>query len=305
MKTKLWLVVIAALALMPEVRAEEFIEEYSEEDINEAEMPTVKGDGTPYGWRAKLNRASLAVTSTHVDNAKEYRNSPNAKLSGDSETVTKGTLDFALEYDQPNYLWTNALFAEYGKTKLKPVDGPDVTSENSDKILLSTDYARKLWRYEEADIGPFVNLAYQTEFEPNDGAPRTKIIRGMGGIKMFEGSYIKNLYAAALGEYDFTYDDAVSKLGYEIGLKAEYPLREGVKFDVDAYYRDYVSYSRYQATDFEYELSATGRMMVDVYKDFAFGPYIEYFQAKDRGSRKEGSSTIIGVSVDYSGLWNL
>ena len=45
--------------------------------------------------------------------------------------------------------------------------------------------------------------------------------------------------------------------------------------------------------------------MVDVYDNFAFGPYIQYFQAKDRGSKKEGSSTIIGVVIDYSDLWNL
>ena len=285
MKYKLGLMLAAVLTMSLPAQAEETAEEY--------------------GWRAKLNKASLELTSTEVKNAREYRNSPNSRLNSDSEDVTKGVLDFAMEYNQPEYLWTNSVFAEYGKTKLKPVDGPDVISENSDKILLSTDYARKVWRYWDADVGPFVNLAYQTEFEPNDNAPRTKIIRGMAGIKMFEGPYIKSLYAAGFGEYDFTYSDEVTKYGAEIGLKAEYPLREGVKFDVDTYLREYIDYSRYQATDFKYEVDFTGRMMVDVYKNFAFGPYIEYFRAKDRGSDKYGSSTIIGVAVDYSGMWNL
>lgn len=285
MKYKLGVMLAVALTMSLPAQAEETAEEY--------------------GWRAKLNKASLELTSTEVKNAGEYRNSPNSRLNSDSEDVTKGVLDFAMEYNQPEYLWTNSVFAEYGKTKLKPVDGPDVISENSDKILLSTDYARKVWRYWDADVGPFVNLAYQTEFEPNDNAPRTKIIRGMAGIKMFEGPYIKSLYAAGFGEYDFTYSDEVTKYGAEIGLKAEYPLREGVKFDVDTYLREYIDYSRYQATDFKYEFDFTGRMMVDVYKNFAFGPYIEYFRAKDRGSDKYGSSTIIGVAVDYSGMWNL
>lgn len=285
MNGKFWRALLLALILIPEAQAEE--------------------TASNYGWRAKLNKASLAITSTQVDNAREYQNSPNSKLSADSESVIKGALDFALEKDEAEYLWTNSVFAEYGKTKLKPLDGPDVTSENSDKILLTTDYARKMWRYWDADVGPFASLGYQTEFEPNDGAPRTKILRGKAGLKMFEGKYIKELYGAAVGEYDFTYSDEVSKYAYEIGIKAEYPLQEGVKFDVDGYYRDYLGYSRYQPTDFEYELSITGRMMVKVYNDFAFGPYIEYFQAKDRVSHKEGSSTIIGVAIDYSGLWNL
>ena len=258
-----------------------------------------------YGWRANLNKASLEISSTTVKNAKEYKDSPNSKLSSDSETVTKGVLDFYLDYNQEKYLWSNNLFAEYGKTKIKPVEGPDVTTENADKILLSTDYARKVWRYWEADVGPFVRAEYQTEFEKNDDAPRTKIARGLTGIKMFEGKYIKDMYAAAFGEYDFTYRKNVSKYGYEIGLRAEYPFREGVKFDVDTYFRDYLGYSSYNAKDFKYELNATARMMVDIYKNFSFGPYVQYLQAKDRGSKKYGSSTIIGVAVDYSGLWNL
>ena len=265
----------------------------------------VDANGNPYGWRVNLNKASLEVSSTEVKNAKEYKDSPNSNLSSDSETVTKGVLDLFVDYNQEKYLWSNNLFAEYGKTKIKPVEGPDVSSENADKILLSTDYARKVWRYWDADVGPFVRAEYQTEFEKNENAPRTKIARGLTGIKMFEGKYIKDMYAAAFGEYDFTYSKNVSKYGYELGLRGEYPLREGIKFDVDTYFRDYLGYSSYNAKDFKYEWNIQARMMVDIYKNFAFGPYIQYLQAKDRGSHKYGSSTVIGVAADYSGLWNL
>lgn len=261
-------------------------------------------NGNLYGWRANLKKASFEISSTEVKNAKEYKDSPNSSLSSDSETVTKGVLDFYLDYNQPNYLWSNNLFAEYGKTKIRPIDGPDVTSENADKILLSTDYARKVWRYMKADIGPFVKAEYQTEFDKNEDAPRTQLVRGLAGVKMFEGEYIQNMYAGAFGEYDFTYSKDVSKVGYEIGLKGNYPFREGIKFDVDTYFRNYLGYSTYNAKDFRYELNFMARMMVDIYKNFSFGPYIQYLRAQDRGSHEYGSSTIIGVAADYSGLWN-
>lgn len=259
-----------------------------------------------YGWSAVLKKAAVEVSSTEVKNSKEYKDSPNAELSGDSETVTKGIFDFSLINQQEKYKWDNNLFMEYGKTKLKPYEGPDVTNETADKILLSTDYARKVWRYWEADVGPYVNLAYQTEFEPNDDAPRTKIARGTTGIKMFDGQYIKNLYVAGVGEYDFTYShDKTTKFAYEIGLLAEYPLREGVKFNLDTYFRDYVVYSSYNPHDFEYEYSAKADMMVDIYKGLALGPYVQYFRAQDRGSKKYGSSTIIGVEASFGGSWGL
>lgn len=274
---------------------------------NASDKLSPEGAGSEaYGWTANLKKAAIQLTSTEVSNAEEYRDSPNSQLSGDSETVVKGVFDFALTQEKENYKWENSLFMEYGKTKLKPVDGPNVENETADKILLATDYARKVWQYWGAYVGPFANLAYQTEFEPNDDAPRTKIFRGMTGLKMFDGKYIKNLYGAIVGEYDFTYShDKTTKAAYEIGLEAEYPLREGVTFNVDSYFRDYFAYSAYNPTDFEYELSAKANMMVDIYEGLQIGPFIQYFRAEDRGSKKYGASTIIGIEGSYGGSWGL
>ena len=195
---------------------------------------------------------------------------------------------------------------EYGKTKVRPHNEPNIENETADKILLSSDYARKSWRLWDADVGPFANLAYQTEFDPNEDAPRTKILRGTTGVKMFDGPVIKNMYAALVGEYDFTYKhDKTTKLAYEVGLEASYPLREGINFNFNTYFRDYFEYSNYNPHDFDYEWNTKADMMVDVYNGLAIGPYIQYFRAKDRGSRKYGSSTIIGVEGSFGGAWGL
>ena len=53
-------------------------------------------DAENYGWSAVLKKAAVEVSSTEVKNSKEYKDSPNAELSGDSETVTKGIFDFSL-----------------------------------------------------------------------------------------------------------------------------------------------------------------------------------------------------------------
>lgn len=256
-------------------------------------------------FRANLKRVALEASSTEVKNAKEYQDSPNSKLSGDSETMVKGVFDFVLEYERPTYQWNNSLFMEYGKTKLKPVDGPDTTNETSDKILLTTDFSQKLWLYDDMDVGPFASLGYQTEFEPNDDAPRTKTFRGKSGIKFFNGKHIKELYFAAVGELDLTYNREDTKGAYEIGLRYEYPLREGVKFEVESYFRDYIAYSTYEPTDFKYEFSFISRMNVALVNNLSLAPYIQYFRAEDRGSGTYGSNFMIGLSLAYSSLWDL
>ena len=222
--------------------------------------------------RANFRRVALDVSSTEVSNAKEYQNSPNSNLSADSETVFKGVFDFVLEDEHPDWQWNNSLYMEYGRTKLRPAEGESTTSESADKILLTSDY----------NVGPFASLGYQTEFTANNDAPRNKTFRGKAGIKLFNGKYIKELYAAAVEELDLTYSRSDTKTAYEIGIRAEYPLREGVKFQLESYFRDYLIYSRYVGTDFKYEFNLTSRMDVKIKNNFSLAPYITYFQAQAR-----------------------
>ncbi|MBE6459037.1 MAG: hypothetical protein IJW72_03620 [Alphaproteobacteria bacterium] len=256
-------------------------------------------------WRANFKRIALELSNTSVSNASEYADSPNAQLSADSESMIKGVFDGAIERETANSLWSNSLFMEYGETKVKPVDDKTTTTENADKILLKTDYTEKMWKYMEADVGPFASLGYQTEFTANDDAPRTKTFRGMQGIKLFNGKFVKELYGAAVEEWDLTYSDDIKKIAYEIGLKAEYPLREGVKFQLESYFRDYVHFSRYEATDFDYEFNITGRMDVKMIDCISLAPYMTYFEAKARGADKKGSNFLVGLSLAYSKLFDL
>lgn len=256
--------------------------------------------------RANFKRVALEMSSTSVENAEQYQDSPNSKLSADSETVIKGVFDFVLEYEMPHGQWNNSVYAEYGKTTLKPVDGEKSSTENADKILLTSDYARKTWRYKDADLGPFASIGYQTEFTANNDAPRTKTLRAKEGLKMFNGQYIKELYIAPVEELDFTYSDSPdSKIAYEIGLNAEYPLRDGVKFQIESYFRDYVYYSTYRGTDFKYEFNLTSRMDVKLNDTLSLAPYISYFRAQDRQSDVAGSNFMIGLSLAYSDIFGL
>jgi len=276
-------------------------------------LPALAAEATPQKpaekpaatLKANLRRLGLDFSSTEVKNAKHYQDSPVSQFNADSQTVIKGVFDGALEYDRSNLNWTNSLLLEYGKTKLKPVKGPNTTNENADQILLTSEYTHKVWSYKELDFGPFVSAGYQTEFTDSQEAPRTKILRGKAGIKLFNGTILKDLYIAGVYEYDMTYSDHVNKSAGEIGWRAEYTLRDGVQFSTDGYYRDYFSYSHYIAEDLKYDLKATARMDVNLMNNLTFGPYISYRQGQSRASDKRASNTQIGVSLTYKNLYDI
>ena len=256
-------------------------------------------------WRANLRRAALDISSTSVGNAEEYKDSPNSKLSADGEEVVKGVFDFVLERETLNSRWDNGLYAEYGKTTLKPVEGEKTKTENADKILISTDYTEKVWKWQEADVGPFASLGYQTEFTKSDDAPLTKVFRGKAGVKALNGTFFDELYAAVVEDWDMTYDEDIQKTAGEVGGRWKYNLRDGVDFKLDGYYRHYFAYSQYEATDFEHELNFTGRMDVELKDCFKLSPFVQYFRAKARGAGDYGDNLLIGISVGYSNIFDL
>lgn len=260
------------------------------------------------GWQVELKKIAFDFTSTEVKNAKEYNGFSDARLSADSQTAVRGALDFISDYHAEHYLWTNELTADYGRTKIRPVEGQTLTNENADKILLTTGYTQRLWKVQDVlggfEAGPFFNLGYETEFTKPDNSPRKKILRGTAGVKLFEGRYIKSLFAAVVGERDFTYNPGASKLAWEAGFKIEQPVREGVTAKYSVLFRDYLSSSEKRDTDLDYEVSADARLEVSLYKNLYLAPFVSYYTAQAKYFGPRGENVYIGVSLSFSHLFS-
>ena len=261
------------------------------------------GDEDLAGKELVLNirRIGLDLSKTEIGHAAEYSNSPISALNTDSQEFIKGVFDTALEYTHGRLNWDNSLFAEYGKTTLKPYDAPKTTNESADKILYTSNLSYACWDYGSFKLGPMMRGSYETEFQPAQGTDnRLKIARAFGGLSIFDAKIIKTLYLAGVYEYDFTYGhQQVSKLAAELGWRLEYDVREGVRLSTDGYYREYLDYSQYVGTDLKRDLSVTGRMDTNLWGAFTMGPYVQYRLAKSREADVYGSNFIIGISFNY------
>ena len=247
-----------------------------------------------------VRRIGLEWSQTDVKNADVYEDSPVSALKVDSQTFIKAVFDTALEYSKNRFQWDNSLFMEYGETKLKPVDEPETVSENADDILLSSNLSYACWEFSGFKFGPTVRAAYDTEFKTADGTPRQNILRTNAGISLFDNEIVKSLYLTGVYEYDFTYaGEENSKLAAEIGWRLEYKIRDGVKLSSNGYYREYLSYSLYEKTDLERDLSAVLRLDTNLWGDLTMGPYVQYRRARARGVDVYGSNFIMGISFNY------
>ncbi|MBR4682438.1 MAG: hypothetical protein IKP06_03955 [Elusimicrobiaceae bacterium] len=261
------------------------------------------------GWQVELKKLALDLTSTEVKNAQDYQGFSDARLTSDSQMLMRGSWDSIADYHAEHFLWNNELVMEYGRTKIRPVDDDTITNENADKILLTTGYTQRLWKVDEDflggfEAGPFANIGYETEFtKPND-SPRKRILRGMAGAKLFEGKYIKSLYAALVGERDFTYEPYASKLAWETGFKLELPVREGVMFKWDAMYRDYLDTTEKHPTDLDWEFETNARLDVQLYKNLYVAPFISYYTAQGKYVGPRGENVYVGISFSFNHIFH-
>ncbi|MBR4356273.1 MAG: hypothetical protein IKP96_06915 [Elusimicrobiaceae bacterium] len=259
------------------------------------------------GWQVELKKLALDLTSTEVKNAKDYQAFSDARLTSDSQTTVRAGMDSMADYHAEHFLWSNELTLDYGRTKIRPVDGERLTNENADKILFTTGYTQRLWHVDDFlggfEAGPFATLGYETEFTKPDLAPRTRILRAKAGAKLFEGKYIKSLYAAFVAERDFTYKPYATKSAWETGVKLELPVREGVAFKWDAMYRDYLDTTEKHPTDLDWEFETNARLDVQVYKNLFVAPFISYYTAQGKYVGPRGENVYIGVSFSFSHIF--
>ena len=247
-----------------------------------------------------VRRIGLDLSQTTVRHAIEYKDSSISALNADSQDYIKGVFDTALEYKKNRFQWDNALFMEYGETKLKPAEGEATSSENADDILLSSNLEYACWEFGGFKFGPTVRAAYDTEFFASGDAPRQNIVRANTGLSLFDNKVIKSLYLTGVYEYDFTYaNEKTSKLAAELGWRLEYEIRQGIKFSSNGYYREYLSYSQNVPMDLERDLSAVARLDTNLWGDLTMGPYVQYRRARARGVDVYGSNFIMGISFNY------
>ncbi len=256
------------------------------------------------GWELNLKKVGLNLSATEVKNAQDYQSVPNPQLTGDSQVIIQGLLNVNAARYGNLFLWNNELFAQYGKTRIRPSDGTAARNTiNANIILLTSELNARLWSSSILggfEAGPYGGISYQTEFSSQVGLPLKKLLRGNGGVKVFDGKYIKSLYAAGFAEEDFTYNPASEKFGCEAGLKLEYQVRDGVKILLSGLGRRYIHESKKYPSDLKYEAQGDLRMEVMMNNNLAIAPFIQYYTAQGKYIDSRGESTYIGVTLSFS-----
>lgn len=296
MNTKALSILATAAMFLPLVASADESNVLNEDTSNTVEETVAKASSL----KGNLKRIALE----YLNHSVTHKNDPAypESYSDDEETTIGGVFDGNLTYETSSQVWVNGLFMEYSKNKTTE-KGVTTKNEQNDEILLFTDYTHKVWQLEQGIVGPFAYLGYETEFtdfELNGKDYRTKILRAKGGLKLYDGTYFKQLYVAVVEEDDMTYNNDNMKTGGEIGYEFNYPINPSTNFISEGYYRHFFSYSERKDTDFKYKLELNNRIETKLTGDLYLAPFYNYELAETRGARSARSQSTIGLSLSYN-----
>ncbi len=258
-------------------------------------------DSDKRGWEITLKHLALNFSSTSIKQQKAYESFSDTRLKGDSQIIAETSALLHGNYYAKNFVFFNTIYGEYGRNIIYPQAEKKIDNTTLDRILFATDYTQKVWFFEQLfggfDMGPYTQLSYQTQFAKIN--QRTHIVRLNAGIKLFNGSVIKNFYLSLFSEQDFTYANSMHNFGLNFGLNIQYELNKHVKLLNYLNFRQYfINHSSSQYNP-QSELEFNTKIQTALFKNFSIAPYLSLYLLKGRLITKPAINFMLGISLSY------
>lgn len=255
------------------------------------------------GWEVDLNRIALNFTQSSLTNQTLYTGFSDSNLKGNSQLALQFFFTFNANYYAKRFVVFNSLIMEYGFTEIKQDDGSFLRNKNLDRILLSSDYTQRMWDFdfgfESFEIGPYLKSSYQTEFYPSPDVGRREILNYLVGAKLFDGRYVKSLYADIFGEHDFNPNTYFSGLGLEFGISLEYNLNKNVRWLYSMNFKKYLFAADNSKIAPSYQLLLETRIEARLFKSLSIAPLLRYYQLQAENINVPASNLILGISLTF------
>ena len=185
--------------------------------------------------------------------------------------------------------------------------GTTVDVASQDSALLYTDYKYKIFNFSTyffgRSLGPFIDIAYDTQFKPTLGNPRKKMLRFIPGAALSDGSVFDSIKLGWMIEQDYSVPPSKREKGiyfYSSTKSMIEPIKSLLISSVDLKY--FFDSSKDTLRDLGFELDINISLRVPVYRSFFIGPYFEYFlfRGKVEPLRKYGNASTVGVLLGLS-----
>ncbi|MCC2679961.1 MAG: hypothetical protein K0R29_2537 [Pseudobdellovibrio sp.] len=259
-------------------------------------------------WTHTLDNLSLEYSQLSTTDAAAFSSVTDSRLKTVDQRYIAASLNYKASYNKAPFVNELGLSARYSKQELLPSGQPSIITILDDQLRTYANaslpvYSLDNHKWLAKEMGPYLEVSYETEFEAEPGLSLQKNLTGFAGWKFFSGELVKSASLFALINKYLTESNprTVTGAGYrfEIGKRvlnnvAEYKLFSEYRyfFDDDDPVADIRS--RF-VLDQSFNLKITNKI--------SFGPYFRYFSLTRKSVNESIYQNMIGVNLTYSDFW--
>ena len=260
----------------------------------------------PY-FRINIKRVAFEFRGNKVTSSSAYENVPDVRVQPSDERTLSAQIDTSLELYGSRWNWETGTVLDFMNMRVTS-QGTTVDVAPQDNALIYTDYKYKLWKFSTyffgRSLGPFINIAYDTQFSPTLGNPRKKQLRFTPGLAFSDGSFLDNIRLGWVYKLDYSVPSIKDR-------------ENGVYFFTDAQFfipstksslisSAELKYFFKAPTDTDRDLGVEFNFLISlnvpIYRSFFIAPYFKYFlfRGKVEPLMKYGHANTFGVSLGFS-----
>lgn len=260
---------------------------------------------TPVGlvWRINLREFALQFANTKVENAQPFSQVKDARIQSVDQVLTQGSARLFSELSWGRLRWDVGATGEYGRITLQPRGLPEIVNETQDQLVLETELRHKTWRPPgQGGLGPFANVAYDTEFTRPDLIPKRQLVRYRLGLKLSEGARLKEASLGPAAETDNSAAPARTHGGWAASLALEAPVGTSLA-RLEGSYLELFPTRHDSLQDLRRRLRARASLAVPLVGNLTLNPFVDFYLIEGLAFRSTGRNLLFGLSLAYSRLW--
>lgn len=260
-------------------------------------------------WVHDLKRLQLEYSQVSTTDPAAFSNVQDSRLKSVDQRYFSSNLMYAASYRQYPFVNELGLNISYAKLELLPSNADQINNILNDEINLFANTTVPIYNIEKQkwlgrEMGPFVEIAYDTEFDKDPGQELKKNLLTFIGWKILGGEFVKSSSLALMVENQLAEGNERQALGANL----RFELGSAV-YEKQAQYRAYFDYRYFFDDNDSTNADLRSRLSLDQYFDLkfmdqlAFGPFFKYFSLTRKTVNETVNQTVIGVSLSYTNSW--
>lgn len=259
-------------------------------------------------WTHTLDKLSVEYSQLTTTEATAFSTVTDSRLKTVDQRYFAASLNYKASYNRYPFLNELGLDARYSKLELFPAGTSSVINVLDDQIRVYGNIAAPIYSIDKhhwfgRDYGPFFEVAYETEFEPNPPLPLQRKLDGLAGVKILNGEFFKAASAALMTNRYLTETGTRNVFGFNLKLEAAKKV-----LGDHAEYKLFSEYSYFfdddiAGADLRSRFILDQSLNLNVVRKVTFGPYLRYFSLSRKSIDESLSQIIIGFNLTYSDFW--